>query len=169
MLKLKCQYFGHPMRRTDSFEKTLMVRKIAGRRRRGWQRMSWLDGITHSMDISLSQLQDGQGGLSCCSPWGCKELDMTEWLNWTELNLSTCIGLATAFAWQRWNGFCVSSLATGTHPSLGFRWLYWLVSLCLWYSQDSLCFYRLSRYFFLVSVGVTFFAALYSLTRSESL
>ena len=88
MLKLKLQYFGHLMRRADLFEKTWMLGKIEGERRRGWQRMRWLDGITDSMDISLSKLQefgDGHGGLVCCCPWGRKESDTTEWLNWTEL------------------------------------------------------------------------------------
>ena len=89
MLKLKLQYFGHLMRRTDSLEKTLMPGKIESKRR-GWQRMRWLDGISYSMDMSLKLMSpgvgDGQGGLACCSPWGRKEWDRTEWLKWTELN-----------------------------------------------------------------------------------
>ena len=81
MLKLKLQYFGHLMQRADSFEKTLMLGKIEGRRRRGRQRMRWLDGIIDTMDMGLGGVGDGQGGLACCSSWGCKESDTTEQLN----------------------------------------------------------------------------------------
>ena len=82
----KLQYFGHLMWRTDSLEKTLMLWKIEGRRRRGSQRMRWLDSITDSMDMSLSKLQElvMSGSLACCSPWDHKEWDTTEWLNWTD-------------------------------------------------------------------------------------
>ena len=88
MLKLKLQYFGHLMWRVDSLEKTLMLGGIGCRRRRGWQRMRWLDGITDLMDMSLSEFRDGQGGLVCCDSWGRKESDTTEQLNRTELNWS---------------------------------------------------------------------------------
>ena len=80
MLKLKLQYFGHLMQTADSLEKSLMLGKIEGRRRRGCQRMRWLGGITGSNQHELGQtLLDsaGQGGLECCSPWGHKELDTT--------------------------------------------------------------------------------------------
>ena len=82
-MKLKLQYFGHLMQRADSFEKTLVLGKIEGRRRRGRQRMRWLIGITDSMDEfeQILGVGDGQGGLACCGSWGCKESDMTEQLN----------------------------------------------------------------------------------------
>ena len=88
MLKLKLQYFGHLTRRVDSLEKTLRLGGIGGKRRREQQRMRWLDGMTDSMDMSLSELRelvDGQGGLVCCNSWGRKESDTTEQLIWSDL------------------------------------------------------------------------------------
>ena len=75
------------MRRVDSLEKALMLGGIGGRRRRGQQRMRWLDGITDSMDMRFEWTPGvgGQGGLACCDSWGHKESDTTEQLNWTEL------------------------------------------------------------------------------------
>ena len=80
-IETEVQYFGHLMQRSDSLEKTLMLGKIEGRRRSRWQRMKWLEGID-SVDMNLSKLREiVKDSLSCCSPWGHKESDMTERLN----------------------------------------------------------------------------------------
>ena len=89
MLKLKFQYFGHLIGRADSFQKTLMMGKIEGRRRRGQQRMRWLDGIT-TLGVG-----DGQEGLVCCSPWGHKESghDWATELNWKNRTSQIALGI----------------------------------------------------------------------------
>ena len=127
MLKLKLQYLGHLMQRADSLEKTLMLRKIEGRRRRGRQRMRWLDGITDSMNMSLSKLWEivkDRGSLACCSPWGHKELDTTEWLN----NSNSKIKLMTSL------GNLIQLTKTWAHPN-GLSWL--LINMLCFAMTDS--------------------------------
>ena len=103
MLKLKLHYFGHLMGRTDSFEKTLMLGKIEGRRRRGWQRIRWLDGLTDSMDMSLSKLRELVMDSKAWRAAAHGVAKSRTWLsNWTELNWKDLAFLHLPWGWSGW-------------------------------------------------------------------
>ena len=114
-LKLKLLYFGHLMQRTDSLEKTLMLGKTGGRRIRRWQKTRWLDGITNSMDMSLSKLREMVKDRGAWSPRGCKALDTTEWLN----NNNSTAGRATQQTGEQFYKE-VSTLAKGLGTTTDF-------------------------------------------------
>ena len=99
MLKLKLQHFGSLFGSSDSLEKTLMLGKVEGRRRRGQQRMRWLEPPLSWLTWFEQTLRDVEGQLSLeyCSPWGCKELDMTEWLNNCLQHIPTPTSIASPF------------------------------------------------------------------------
>ena len=129
-LVLKLQYFGHHMWRTDSLEKTQMLGKTEGRRR-GQQRMRWHHRLSGHEFKQTQGDSKGQGSLVCCSPWGHKELDTTEWLNkkkysiWSSSTLATWLEEPTHYR-RPW---CWERLRAG---EVGDRWDGWIASLTQW-------------------------------------
>ena len=127
MLKLKLQYSGHLMWRADSFEKTLMLGNIEGRRKWRWQRMRWLYGIIDLMDMSLSKLQElvmDKGGLVCCNSWGRKEWDTTERLNSTETAIILSDFYSLFYVWKLFILVLVIIVLQNTQKVLD-TWLFW--------------------------------------------
>ena len=123
ILKLKLQYFGHLMQKGDSFEKPLMLRKIEGGRRRGWQRLKWLDGITHSMDMSLSKFRE----LVICRDAWCAAVheaanSQTRLSDWTEYkSISKNVKLISKLSLKRQKNQSTNIVFLWLHKYVSFR------------------------------------------------
>ena len=152
MLNLMLQYFGNLMWIADSLEKFLMLGKIEDRRRRGRQRMRWLDGITDQWTWTWGNFGRwrGQGGLACCSPWGCKDSDTTGPLN-NSSNIINCGQYTVQYITRTYStAYNCKCVPFGKHLSISHT-LQLLVAIIL------LCFYNYSFFIFHVKWGCTIF------------
>ena len=158
MLELQC--FGHLVQRADWLEKTLMLGKIEGRRRRGWQRVRWLDGITNSKDMSLSKLRemvkDREADLAWCSPWSRKESDTTEWVNKVSQIFGLILNPTKFYTEYTWNKSISRQLhARGRYISLHVIHAWFL---CQLYSEE---LYLLLHLNWLSSMSPASYSSLY--------